>query len=110
VASIKYVDPAGIIQTLDPTMYQVEPGAPGRIYPAYGKSWPAVRAIPGAITVNYTAGYGPAATDVPECVRLAIRLMVAELYEQREMTATQAYNSNPIFKCLLSPCAWGAYP
>jgi hypothetical protein len=60
--------------------------------------------------VNDLAGYGPAATDVPECVRLAIKIMVGELYEQREMTATQAYNDNPIFKCLLSPAAWGSYP
>ena len=60
--------------------------------------------------MNDLAGYGPAATDVPECVRLAIKIMVGELYEQREMTATQAYNDNPIFKCLLSPAAWGSYP
>ena len=60
--------------------------------------------------MNYLAGYGPAATDVPECVRVAIKMMVAELYEQREMTAAQAYNDNPIFKCLLSPCDWGSYP
>jgi hypothetical protein len=46
VASIQYVDPTGTVQTLDPSMYQVEPGAPGRIHPAYGKSWPAVRASP----------------------------------------------------------------
>jgi hypothetical protein len=110
VASIQYLDPAGAVQTLDPSMYQVVPGAPGRIHPAYGKSWPAVRAVPGAITVNYLAGYGPAATDVPECVRTAIKMMVAELYEQREMTATQAYQCNPIFRCLLSPQAWGVYP
>jgi uncharacterized phiE125 gp8 family phage protein len=69
-----------------------------------------VRSFPGAITVNYLAGYGPAATDVPECIRLAIKMMVAELYENRELTATQAYNQNPIFKCLLAPAGWGFYP
>jgi len=110
VASISYVDTSGATQTLDPSAYQVEPGAPGRIHPAYGQTWPSVRCIPGAITVNYLAGYGPAATDVPECVRTAIKMMVAELYEQREMTAAQAYQANPIFECLLSPADWGSYP
>jgi hypothetical protein len=110
VTSITYIDVNGAVQTLAPSAYQVEPGAPGRIHPAYGQSWPSVRSMPGAITVRYLAGYGPAATDVPEYVRLAIKLMVAELYEQREMTAVQAYNDNPIFRCLLSPGEWGSYP
>jgi hypothetical protein len=110
VASISYVDATGTVQTLDPAAYQVVTGAPGRIHPAYGHTWPAVRSMPGAITVQYLAGYGPAATDVPECIRTAIKMMVAELYEQREMTATQAYQCNPIFAALLSPCDWGNYP
>jgi len=110
VASISYVDTSGATQTLDPSAYLVQAGAPGRIHPAYGQTWPSVRCIPGAITVNYLAGYGPAATDVPECVRTAIKMMVAELYEQREMTAAQAYQANPIFECLLSPADWGSYP
>jgi len=110
VASILYIDVNGDVQTLDPAAYYVEPGAPGRIHPAYGQGWPSVRSVPGTITVQYLAGYGPAATDVPECIRLAIKMMVAELYEQREMTATQAYQCNPIFKCLLAPASWGNYP
>jgi hypothetical protein len=110
VASIHYVDTNGAVQSLDPSAYQVDPGAPGRIYPGYGQAWPAVRSFPGAITVNYLAGYGPAATDVPECIRTAIKMMVAELYENRELTAAQAYNQNPIFKCLLAPAGWGFYP
>lgn len=110
VASITYMDVNGVVQTLDPANYQVVPGAPGRIHLGYGQFWPATRAVSGAITVNYLAGYGPAATDVPECIRTAIKMMVAELYENRELTATQAYNENPIFKCLLAPAGWGNYP
>jgi len=110
VESITYIDTSGDIQTLDPTAYLVEAGAPGRIHPAYGQTWPSVRCIPGAITVRYLSGYGPAATDVPECIQTAIKMMVADLYENREMTATQVYQCNPIFAELLSPCDWGNYP
>jgi hypothetical protein len=110
VASILYTDTSGVVQMLDPSQYYIEPGAPGLIHAAYGHTWPAVRSMPGAITVQYLAGYGPAATDVPECIRTAIKMMVAELYENREMTATQAYQCNPIFAALLSPCDWGSYP
>lgn len=110
VTSISYIDVDGTVQTLDPSKYQVELGAPGRIHPAYGTTWPPIRCMPGAITVNYLAGYGTAATDVPPCIAVAIKMMVAELYENREMTAVQAYQENPIFKCLLAPADWGSYP
>jgi hypothetical protein len=31
---------------------------PGRIYPVYGKCWPYARAVPSAVWVEYTCGYG----------------------------------------------------
>jgi hypothetical protein len=110
VESIQYLDVHGNIQTLDPSQYLIQTGAPGRMYPAYGVTWPSVRCVPGAITIRYQAGYGPLPSDVPANAQLAIKMMVAELYEQREMTATQAYQCNPIFQALLAPLAWGSYP
>jgi hypothetical protein len=110
VTSLTYIDQAGALQTLDPSTYQILPGAPGRIYPAFGHTWPLTRTQPDAITARYTCGYGPAATDVPEPIRTAIKLMVAELYENREMSATQAYECNPLYRALLAPGGWGDYP
>jgi uncharacterized phiE125 gp8 family phage protein len=41
----------------------------------------------GAVQINYTAGYGTAATNVPEGIRHWMFLRVASLYENREEVA-----------------------
>lgn len=58
VSSVKYVDTAGVQQTLATTDYQVDAvSIPGRIVPAYGKSWPTTRNQPNAVEITYLAGY-----------------------------------------------------
>ena len=58
VPSIRYVDVNGDTQTVTSTVYTVDTDSiPGRIYLAYNQSWPAVRAIPKAITVTFRHGY-----------------------------------------------------
>lgn len=83
VAYVKYKDPSGSEQTLDPAGYTVDAaGEPGRIVPAYGCSWPETRDEIGAVTVRFTAGYGAPAA-VPAEIKQAILLKVADLYEHR---------------------------
>lgn len=87
VTSIQYVDEAGITQALAASDYTVSDiGAsvmPGRIDPAYGKSWPSPRGMPNDITVQFVAGYG-GASAVPQQIRWAILLILGELYARRE--------------------------
>jgi len=91
VTSITYVDTNGDTQTLSASTYTVDTDSePGRIYEAYGESWPTVRDVDHAITVTFGAGYGDSAHDVPERIRHAILLLAADLYEIREPTLVGA--------------------
>lgn len=84
VESIKYIDTDGILQTLANTEYQVKTDeVEGLVYPAYGKAWPSVRCEPGAIRIEFSAGFG-AAADVPASIKNWILMAVATWYRQRE--------------------------
>lgn len=83
VTSIAYVDVDGEAQTLPADDYLVHDGALAMIEPAYGKSWPSTRAQKRAVTITFRAGYG-APEDVPAGVLAAARLMVGDLYANRE--------------------------
>jgi uncharacterized phiE125 gp8 family phage protein len=89
VDALKYVDADGVLQTLDANEYQVSNGShPGRIWRAYGASWPATRDQPQAVQVEYTAGFGDAAEDVPAALRQAMLLLIGAWYEHREEIIT----------------------
>ena len=84
ITSVKYIDTAGDQQTLDAASYTVDAESePGRVVPAYGVSWPAVRSIINAIEISYTAGYGDA-DAVPQAIKQAILFLVGHWYEHRE--------------------------
>ncbi len=57
---------------------------PGRLRPAYGKSWPATRPTPNAVIVEYEAGYGDAPEDVPADLRLGVLQLAAHWARHRE--------------------------
>ncbi len=87
VASVKYLDTSGVQQTLPPVNYFVDVGAlPGRITPTYGTTWPSARFAPNAVTVRFTAGYGPNPQTVPMEIRVWLRQLVAYLFENRQAT------------------------
>lgn len=84
VTSVKYLDTAGVEQTLANTEYTVDTAAErGLVRLAYGKSWPATRVQANAVTIRFIAGYGAAAA-VPSTIKDACLLFVGELYARRE--------------------------
>lgn len=88
VDSVQYVDADGALQTLDTAAWLADlTSEPGRVVPAYGLSWPATRAEPGAVRVTYKAGYGTTAAAVPAPVVHWIKLALTDLYEQRSRSA-----------------------
>ncbi|MDP2026444.1 hypothetical protein [Sulfuriferula sp.] len=88
VDSIQYLDPAGVLQTLPPANYIVDTNSePGRVVPAIGYAWPSTRLQINAVTVKFTVGYGATETSVPEGIRSWMLLMIATLYENRELVA-----------------------
>lgn len=83
VTSITYIDTAGATQTLASTEYTVDTKSePGRIVPAYGKSWPSTRDIVNAVTVRFVAGYGNA-TAVPKSIKQGMLMHIEHMFDNR---------------------------
>jgi uncharacterized phiE125 gp8 family phage protein len=103
VMFIKYKDIAGILQTLESTDYLVDSfSEPGLICRACGKSWPATYPEINSVQIRFAAGYGTAA-DVPQEVKHAILLKVADLYEHRGGDEGIDKNINDAIESLLWP-------
>lgn len=90
---ITYVDTDGVSQTLAQTQYTLV----GRehhsyIVPAYNVTWPSVRCVPNAITVQFQAGDSD---NVPPELKQAVMILAGHYYEFRETTvdAPQAVES-----------------
>lgn len=77
VTSITYLDTAGASQTLATSVYKVDTARrPGVVWLKYTQTWPSTYGEANAVTVTYTAGYGPAASDVPEAAKTAMYLLM----------------------------------
>lgn len=87
VTSITYIDTGGATQTLASSEYTVDTKTePGRIVPAYGKSWPSTRDIVNAVTVRFVAGYGNA-TAVPKSIKQGMIMHIDHMLENTGMVA-----------------------
>ena len=111
ITNIKYTDSSGTETTWAATNYIVDiKGEPGRVYLEYLKSWPTATLRPvNGIVVRCVAGYGddsssnPEPYDVPEQIIAGMKLMLGDLYENREATGEKAIEVNPTVKALLQP-------
>jgi len=85
VSSIEYYDANNTLQTDTLSNYYVI-GTKGykTIYPKSGYTWPTVFKRDDAIKITYVVGYGDSAESVPTTVRHAIKMLVANYYENRE--------------------------
>ena len=83
VASVKYYDSDNSSQTLDSAIYDVQLNyEPSQIQLADGKSFPSITKRNDAVVAKYTVGYGTA-SDVPEIIKQAILLTIANFYQNR---------------------------
>lgn len=115
IDSVQYRDTSGNYQTLSDSVYSVndasEPACmilnSGQSFPSTGTAWDAVK-------IEFTAGYMPAdvnsPTDprsgVPAAIKAAIKLIVGDLYQNREAQALvngAKYEPNPTVQALLYP-------
>ena len=88
VTSITYVDTAGATQTWSASLYTVDTAADiGRVRPIYDEDFPESRGYADDVTITFKAGYGNAASDVPDTALTAIKLLAANWYENREANA-----------------------
>lgn len=97
VNAVKYYDVSGDEQTATLTDFDVfGNGKATTVSPKSGFSWPITQDRPDAIWIEYTSGYGDAATDVPQGVRHALKFAVAHWYENREPVSIAKMNELPI--------------
>lgn len=97
VTTIKYIDQAGVNQTLDSSIYDVDIySEPGIVTLAFGEQWPTIRGDHNGVEIIYVAGYGDASTDMPESTIQAIKLMCGHLYEHREGVSEMTLEEIPL--------------
>lgn len=104
VVSVKYIDPSGVQQTLDPADYVVDTASePGFVVPAYGRAWPSTRRQINAVVVEYRAGYGIDAASIPRPIVAWVKLALADLYKVRGRSAEKPVLPQNFVDSLLDP-------
>lgn len=107
ISSVKYYDTNGTLQTVATTVYETILGGTsgGYVHLLGDQTWPTDmdtdRAEP--IQITFVAGYGDSWNDVPEGLRLAMSMMVADLYENRGERLETAMMENTTVDRMLAP-------
>jgi len=89
VTSVLYYDTSATEAEFSSDDYNVDIyGIPGKIVLTYGDSWPSttLRTVNGVV-IQYKCGFG-LAVSVPEDYKTAIKMTLAEMYENREQSIT----------------------
>lgn len=90
VASVKYLDPQGLEQTLDPATWErFGAGLDQGVRCKVGSRWPSARPVADAIRVTAVVGYGADSASVPPPLRRAAFLLIGDWYENREDTIAE---------------------
>ena len=93
VESVKYYDRDDVLQTVDPSIYDVigvADGGVGGVALKRGSYWPQTYDRPEAVIIRFRAGYvdasdSPPSGEVPAPIIAAIKLYTGTLYENREV-------------------------
>jgi uncharacterized phiE125 gp8 family phage protein len=84
IASIRYLDRQNVLQTLDPSAFRLDAiSRIAQVYPAPSSSWPSTPSTPGAVVIQWRAGWATAAA-VPEDLIHAMKLLVGHWDQNRE--------------------------
>ena len=110
LTSITYTDTSGDQQTLDSSVFVVSKeyaaGAaddyaqPGIISLADGETWPSTLSQADSVVVEFLAGYGDSADDIPEGLRAVIKILLNHFYNNRSMDVVER---DFILKTIMDP-------
>lgn len=82
VTAVKYIDPGGVEQTLDAGVYTVARDAQNSFLRlADGQTWPDTKCGVEAVKIEFTAGFGDSWNDIPQPIRSALSMTVANLFD-----------------------------
>ncbi len=106
VTSIKYLDGSNVEQTLAASEYVVSDSEPGQIIPV--GSWPATSVAGDSLRVRFQTGYSvagtsPAGIALPDTIRTAMLMQVADMFENREAQTDKPLTMNQTLQRLLAP-------
>ena len=97
VTSITYVDTNDDTQTWSSALYTVDTASDvGRVRPIYNEDYPESRGYAQVVIVTFVAGYGDAASDVPDTALTAIKLLASNWFENRESNAAVSLQEVPM--------------
>ncbi|KKM90426.1 hypothetical protein LCGC14_1238730 [marine sediment metagenome] len=98
ITSVKYFDVDDTEAPFSSGSYFVDTKSePGRVALNFGEQWPTTTLRPAnGVVVRFVAGYGDAASNVPESIRQAILLTLGNWYENREAVVSGSMNELPI--------------
>lgn len=97
LTSVEYYDADNALQTATLADFEVRlDGDFVIVKPKKDYVWPNAYIRQDAIKITYVAGFGDAATDVPQSIRQAILLTIGHWYENREAVVEGNYKSLPM--------------
>lgn len=107
IGAVTYLDQDDAASTVDATTITKDTNGPiGIVALKTGQTWPALTSSKrpaNAVRVAFTSGY-PTAAAVPSSLKLAVKLLAAHLYENREATAPIEIREVPLgIHALLKP-------
>lgn len=103
IVSVTYLDADGVEQTVDDTDYMlVNAGSSPELRFLDDYSFPVTRDQRPVLTVTFIGGYGDD-TAAPQPIKVAILLMVGDMYANREAKTEGGMLINPTVRMLLDP-------
>lgn len=85
ITAVTYRASGGNEVVLEPERYRILTAqSPSLLAPAYGQSWPLTQDNDSAVWIDMTVGYGDDKSAVPEPILHAVRLLVADWFQNRE--------------------------
>lgn len=94
VLQLRYADTAGTMQVLPANAYAVDAVSRiSQIWPTASTTWPATAPRPGAVVVEWQAGWTSPA-DVPDDLLHAMKLLVGHWDQNREAVVVGSINSD----------------
>lgn len=108
VVAITYFDVDGVEQTFPAEKYRVvkPEGAAGLVELIDTAAWPSLDDRPDAFAIEFVAGYGDAASDIPEPIKHGLLLYIGSLFTNRGDHESADASGNVAADRLLSPYRW----
>jgi len=95
VSYITYTDTNEENQTWDASKYKVDLYRKmARITPAYGEVFPDLLQEINSLTVRYVVGYGNTTGAIPSNIKMAVRLILSDMYHNRSEYVHEKYTAS----------------